>query len=35
VAELMRLLVDDHGLDWNTAGDVTQTTMGYTYDKRR
>jgi glycogen phosphorylase len=30
VAELMRLLLDDHGLDWETAWDVTQKTMGYT-----
>ncbi|MGA8158771.1 MAG: glycogen/starch/alpha-glucan phosphorylase [Rhodoplanes sp.] len=30
VAELMRLLLDDHGLDWDTAWEVTQKTMAYT-----
>jgi starch phosphorylase len=30
IAELMRLLLDEHGLDWDTAWDVTQKTMGYT-----
>ncbi len=30
VAELMRLLLDDHGLEWETAWEVTQKTMGYT-----
>ena len=30
VAELMRLLVDVHGLEWETAWDVTVRTMGYT-----
>lgn len=30
VAELMRLLLDDHGLEWDTAWDVTQKTMAYT-----
>jgi len=30
VAELMRLLLDDHGLDWDTAWKVTQKTMAYT-----
>jgi starch phosphorylase len=30
VAELMRLLVDDHLLDWDTAWAVTQRTLSYT-----
>jgi starch phosphorylase len=30
VAELMRLLVDDHGMDWDTAWQVTQQTLSYT-----
>jgi starch phosphorylase len=30
VAELMRLLLDDHGLEWDTAWGVTQKTMAYT-----
>jgi glycogen phosphorylase len=30
VAELMRLLVDEHGLAWETAWDVTQKSLGYT-----
>jgi starch phosphorylase len=30
VAELMRLLVDEHGMEWNTAWNVTQNTMSYT-----
>jgi starch phosphorylase len=30
VAELMRLLLDDHGLEWEAAWDVTQKTMAYT-----
>jgi starch phosphorylase len=30
VAELMRLLVDEHALDWETAWDVTRATFGYT-----
>ena len=30
IAELMRLLLDDHGLDWDTAWEVTQQTMAYT-----
>src|SRR3989339_1900281 len=30
VAELMRLLVDEHQLDWNTAWSVTTKTFGYT-----
>jgi starch phosphorylase len=30
VAELMRLLVDEHGLEWDTAWDVTVRTLGYT-----
>ena len=30
VAELMRLLVDEHALDWDVAWDVTQRTCGYT-----
>jgi starch phosphorylase len=35
VVDLMCRLVDDYGLHWDTAWDVTQTTMGYTDDKRR
>ena len=31
VAELMRLLVDDHMLPWATAWAVTQKALGYTY----
>jgi starch phosphorylase len=30
VAELMRLLVDEHTLDWDTAWRVTQSTFAYT-----
>ncbi|HEY9908866.1 MAG TPA: glycogen/starch/alpha-glucan phosphorylase [Thermosynechococcaceae cyanobacterium] len=30
VAELMRLLVDDHHLNWDAAWDTTQKTLGYT-----
>ena len=30
VAELMRLLVDEHGMDWDPAWKVTQRTLGYT-----
>jgi len=30
VAELMRLLVDDHGIDWDTAWNVTRNTFAYT-----
>jgi starch phosphorylase len=30
VAELMRLLVDDHGLPWDEAWGITQRTCGYT-----
>ena len=30
VAELMRLLLDRHGLEWNEAWDITQQTMAYT-----
>ncbi len=30
VAELMRLLVDEHQMDWATAWNVTQNTFGYT-----
>jgi starch phosphorylase len=30
VAELMRLLVDEHSMDWDTAWHVTQNTFGYT-----
>ncbi len=30
VAELMRLLVDDHGLDWDQAWTITQETCAYT-----
>jgi starch phosphorylase len=30
VAELMRLMMDNHGLDFDTAWDVTQKTVGYT-----
>ena len=30
VAELMRLLMDEHGLDWNSAWDITSQTMAYT-----
>ena len=30
VAELMRLLLDDHHVPWQTAWEITQATMGYT-----
>ena len=30
VAELMRLLVDEHQVEWEKAWDVTQRTFGYT-----
>jgi starch phosphorylase len=30
VAELMRLLVDEHRLDWDEAWQITQSTLGYT-----
>jgi glycogen phosphorylase len=30
VAELMRLLVDEHAMDWDTAWNVTHNTFGYT-----
>jgi starch phosphorylase len=30
VAELMRLLVDEHDMDWDRAWDITTRTMGYT-----
>jgi starch phosphorylase len=30
VAELMRLLVDEHGLDWDVAWTVTRQTFAYT-----
>lgn len=30
VAELMRLLVDEHGMDWNKAWKITQNTLAYT-----
>jgi starch phosphorylase len=30
VAELMRILVDDHLLKWDEAWDITQRTFGYT-----
>ena len=30
VAELMRLLVDENGMDWDAAWDITRNTFGYT-----
>ena len=30
VAELMRILIDERGLPWETAWKITQATMGYT-----
>jgi starch phosphorylase len=30
VAELMRLLVDEHSMEWDTAWNVTQHTLSYT-----
>jgi starch phosphorylase len=30
VAELMRLLVDEHNLEWDNAWQITQDTFGYT-----
>jgi starch phosphorylase len=30
VAELMRLLVDEHRIDWDTAWEVTRKTLAYT-----
>ena len=30
IAELMRLLVDEHSLEWEPAWDITTRTMGYT-----
>lgn len=30
VAELMRLLVDEHDIEWDTAWDITTKTLGYT-----
>ena len=30
VAELMRLLVDEHGMDWDSAWEMTRSTCAYT-----
>ena len=30
VAELMRLLIDDHGVDWDTAWTITTASLSYT-----
>ncbi|MCS5690917.1 glycogen/starch/alpha-glucan phosphorylase [Cyanobium sp. FGCU-6] len=30
VAELMRLLIDEHGVDWDTAWSITTQTISYT-----
>jgi starch phosphorylase len=30
VAELMRLLIDEHEVDWDRAWEITQATLGYT-----
>jgi len=30
VAELMRLLIDEHGMEWNAAWHVTQNALSYT-----
>lgn len=30
IAELMRILVDQEGLDWDPAWEITQSVMGYT-----